>query len=247
MEYGVDVLIALLAAHVLGDFLLQTRRDVVRKRRPAVMARHVLVHGVLAYLISGLWLTLWLPVVIAATHFAIDWFKLKFGEGSLRWFVGDQVAHLAVLIVVAATAGSISGPTVWHMLQPDLIFPAMAIFAGFVLTVRVGSMTVGLALAPYLIEMQDRAGERVMPWKRGFEDGGRVIGYLERTLLFVFVVAGHMTAVGFLVAAKAFLRIGEIKDAENRLEAEYIIIGTLASFAHGIITAYGTALLLGMR
>ncbi len=40
------------------------------------------------------------------------------------------------------------------------------------------------------------------------------------------------------------LRFGEIKDRENRMEAEYIIIGTLMSFGYGIFIAYVTQFLL---
>lgn len=247
MPYATDILIALFAAHVLGDFVIQTRRDVARKRRPEVLVKHVIVHAVLAYFLAGLWTALWLPLAVGLLHLAIDWYKVRFGEQTLGWFVGDQAAHLVVLIIIAAVAASFHEAPVWHAVAPDLIFPALAIGAGYVLTVRVGSMVAALVLSPYLTEMQSREGERAMPWKRGFEEGGRIIGYLERTLLFIFVIAGHVTAVGFLVAAKAFFRIGEIKDATNRLEAEYIIIGTLTSFAHGVITAYGTVLLLSLR
>ncbi len=247
MEIGVDIFIALLAAHVLGDFVIQTQRDVARKRRPEVMARHVIAHGLLAYFLVGLWPALWIPVAVALLHFVVDWYKVRFGEPTLAWFLGDQAVHLVVLAVIAAVAAYFNDITVWHSIAPHILFPAMALFAGYVLTVRVGGMVTQLVLAPYLTEMQSRMGEGRMPWERGFESGGKIIGYLERTLLFVFVIAGNVAAVGFLVAAKAFFRIGEIKDAENRLEAEYIIIGTLTSFAHGLITAYGAALLLTMR
>jgi hypothetical protein len=49
-----------------------------------------------------------------------------------------------------------------------------------------------------------------------------------------------MQGVGFLVAAKSILRIGEVKAPEQRKEAEYIIIGTLMSFGWGLLIAYGT-------
>ena len=169
---------------------------------------------------------------------------MEFGERTPTWFLGDQAAHLFVLLVVAAVAAQFHDASVWHSVGPEIIYPALALFSGYVITVHVGAMTTQLVLAPYLAEMRSRLDDDALPWLRGFEDGGRMIGYLERTLLFAFVIAGSVTAVGFLVAAKAFFRIGEISKAENRLEAEYIIIGTLTSFAHGVISAYGTVLLI---
>lgn len=82
---------------------------------------------------------------------------------------------------------------------------------------------------------QQAVEQPLAPSSRGFPDGGAVIGRLERLLIYVFVMAGELSAVGFLVAAKGVFRFGELSNQDNRLEAEYIIIGTLASFATGLI------------
>ena len=54
------------------------------------------------------------------------------------------------------------------------------------------------------------------------------------------------SGVGFLIAAKSLLRFGEVREGANRMEAEYIIIGTLASFLFGLIIAYGTRWILSL-
>jgi hypothetical protein len=38
-----------------------------------------------------------------------------------------------------------------------------------------------------------------------------------------------------LIAAKSIFRFGELKDSENRKEAEYILIGTFASFLFALV------------
>jgi hypothetical protein len=48
-----------------------------------------------------------------------------------------------------------------------------------------------------------------------------------------------------LITAKSILRFGEIKDRRNRLEAEYIIIGTSMSFGYGMFIAYLTQFFMG--
>ena len=55
---------------------------------------------------------------------------------------------------------------------------------------------------------------------------GRVIGLLERTLLYLFILQGQYGAIGFVLAAKAFTRF---KALDDRPFAEYVLIGTLLS------------------
>jgi len=69
-------------------------------------------------------------------------------------------------------------------------------------------------------------------------------GELERFLIYLFVLSDQLGAVGFLVAAKSIFRFGELRDHANRLEAEYITIGTLLSFAWGLTASVLTRLLL---
>jgi len=59
---------------------------------------------------------------------------------------------------------------------------------------------------------------------------GRWIGGLERLLIFVLVVAGDPAAAGLVVAAKSILRFPEITNVNSRITAEYVLIGSLASW-----------------
>jgi hypothetical protein len=80
--------------------------------------------------------------------------------------------------------------------------------------------------------------------ERGFPEGGKLIGQLERFLILMFVLAGKPEGVGFLVAAKSVFRFGELTNNQNRLEAEYITIGTLMSFSWGMAVALLTKFLM---
>jgi hypothetical protein len=64
---------------------------------------------------------------------------------------------------------------------------------------------------------------------------GRIIGVLERSLLYVFILQGQFGAIGFVLAAKAFTRF---KALDDRSFAEYVLIGTLLSA--GLALAIGT-------
>ena len=86
----------------------------------------------------------------------------------------------------------------------------------------------------------------MQPWAAetppGLRNGGRVIGNLERGLIYLLILTGQAAGIGFLIAAKSVLRFGAVKD-ESRL-SEYVIIGTLASFGWAIGVTAGITLLL---
>jgi hypothetical protein len=63
---------------------------------------------------------------------------------------------------------------------------------------------------------------------------GRIIGMLERILIYFFVLAGQYAAIGFIIAAKGFTRF---KDLDKRNFAEYVLVGTLLSSFSAIIIA----------
>lgn len=95
--------------------------------------------------------------------------------------------------------------------------------------VWIGSPVVAWIVAPYADQLSEEPG---------LIRGGKVIGMAERLLIYVFVLAGAPSAIGFLVTAKSLFRFGEVADAAKRKHAEYIIIGTLVSFAYGVTMSY---------
>ncbi|WP_316811769.1 DUF3307 domain-containing protein [Pedobacter heparinus] len=64
----------------------------------------------------------------------------------------------------------------------------------------------------------------------GLASAGKWIGICERILILTFVLMGQYTAIGFLMTAKSILRFSE-KEANTQLKTEYVLVGTLVSFA----------------
>ncbi|MFH1497687.1 MAG: hypothetical protein ABII82_07650 [Verrucomicrobiota bacterium] len=58
-------------------------------------------------------------------------------------------------------------------------------------------------------------------------DNGRVIGALERLLIFLLLLAGHNMAIPAVIAVKALARFKKME--ESQAFAEYVIIGTFLS------------------
>lgn len=103
------------------------------------------------------------------------------------------------------------------------------VLLGALLTVWIGGFVVVRIVRPYADQLDN---------KTGLNDGGRTIGYAERLLIYVFVLVDAPTAIGFLIAAKSIYSFGEPTGQEQYKRSQYVIIGTLVSFAYAVTTAY---------
>ena len=214
-----ETLAALFLAHILADFVLQTDAMVSAKRRPLTLAGHgaiVLVTAAAATASLSPWL-----LALTAAHLLIDTAK-SYSKGGLGPFLADQAAHAATIVAAAALI-----PTHW----PDPAPAIMALTAGAILTTRAGGFAVGLLMVPWTDAIAV-----------GLTGAGRVIGNLERGLIFLLIISGQTQNIGFLIAAKSVLRFGTV--ADDRKVSEYVIVGTLASVSWAIAASLLTAILL---
>ncbi len=225
----IETFAALLLAHVLADFVFQTRWIVLNKRRVPVLLLHGAV--VLALMQAALGrVDAWELLALALLHMAIDGVKARLATPGLGAFLADQGAHLAGLAALAALRPDLWTGGAWAGLGwlPGL----MAALAGAILATRTGGFAVGLLMAPW-------AG---VDLPRGLANGGLLIGILERGLIFLLVMVDQAAGIGFLIAAKSVLRF-ETTSKDQRA-GEYVIIGTLASFGWALLFAYATRYLL---
>jgi hypothetical protein len=66
---------------------------------------------------------------------------------------------------------------------------------------------------------------------------GRIIGSLERTIVMIGLVAGSWE---IMVAVIALKTVARFKDLDERIEAEYFLVGSLASIFWAIAVTTGT-------
>ncbi|MEX0994901.1 MAG: hypothetical protein WD599_05190 [Balneolaceae bacterium] len=64
---------------------------------------------------------------------------------------------------------------------------------------------------------------------------GRVIGFLERIFVYLFILLNQYTAIGFIIAAKGIVRY---PDFGKKSFSEYILIGTLLSVLFAMLLAF---------
>lgn len=243
-----------LFAHLLTDFIFQTDASVRAKRKVIGLIVHGLIAGILSYLFIGVIPGWEVPLGIALTHGLLDAWKLRSQRGTrLRRFVIDQLGHLVILGLFSWAAVYKYGefPGLWAILFSWPYLLVLTVLSGSIISIYVVSFLVELsfeALGINKIPPSSPAGDSEGPqdYEVGIADGGRVIGYLERALITLFILAGYPAGIGFLVAAKSVFRFGELTDPNRRWQAEYIIIGTLLSILLGTSFAYLTAWAAGM-
>lgn len=234
-----ESLAILLLAHVLADFVLQPARMAEAKAHGHLgwMLAHIAIVGLCAAALIGVHSTKAAIVLAGLTlsHLAIDLGKVALQPklSGIAAFLADQAAHLVVLLGVATIWPGLWSDGVWAPHAPDWLPAAGALCAGAVLATRGGGFALGLLMKPF--------GDVGLD---GLPGGGRMIGHLERAIIFLLILAGEPGGIGFLIAAKSVLRFGAVRE-EARL-SEYVIIGTLASFGWAMLVATGTVMLLSM-
>ena len=224
-----SLLLRLVIAHLLADFLLQRKTWIeertAKKWRAKTLYLHALIAGVLTYGLSGYYQNFWIPLLVMLTHFLIDTVKSYTGT-TLKYFLLDQLFHFIVIIVA------------WYFyVQPEINFSEiiqnlfydqknLAILTAYIFTIWPS----GFLIAKITESWQNQIKND------GLEDAGRWIGMFERVLILTFVLINQFSGIGFLIAAKSILRFSDIKNAETRKDAEYILLGTMISFIIAIFT-----------
>lgn len=243
------LLIQLILAHLLGDFLLQPNKWVALKERKKIKAiplyLHILLHIALILLIT--WdLHFWkAALLLGGIHGAIDLLKIYAQRPGIKrlWFFIDQLLHLISLLAV------------WYYVTPDaglwmqsyftttnlLYFTAylfVTVPAAVIIKVIISRWQPDLDIKSSRITETPGAYNQLNKTPaqapQSLQDAGKYIGMLERVFILTFLLAGHWEAIGFLLAAKSIFRFSDLKEAKDRKLTEYIIIGTFVSVGMAI-------------
>ena len=237
--------LALYLAHLLTDFVLQSNRVVIGKRRGSLLSylEHGGIHFLLAVLslgfaVPGLWKKFgFYGVLLALTlvHLAMDWTKVrlvslnKMGDGAAGFFA-DQVLHF---MTVAATAWFIARPSTASVVaqlqgfRSEIAKPLLLLVV-YVGVIFGGGYLVRLVTKPLLKGNLEIIGESTDE----LQNAGMYIGWLERFVVLTSLVLQSPATVGLVLTAKSIARYPELKSVRF---AEYFLIGTLLSVTLGIL------------
>lgn len=239
-----ETFVALLAAHMAADFVLQSNWIIANKHTAKGFSLHAAIVLITSVLALGAFDLSAADAVFAIalktlTHVAVDAFKTFVLTGP-RWreprrdfaaFAGDQILHLSFITIAAWAFPSAfaQGEWSWRLGEDaEWLLIVYTLVAGFIAATRMGEFAIGKFLDRFdlgVLEVRSAAGARP---DEGLPHGGAWIGLLERAAVFVLILIGQFAAIGFLLAAKSVLRF---QYANERSHSEYVIIGTLTSFA----------------
>tara|TARA_R100000027_G_scaffold52103_1_gene40772 strand:- start:2823 stop:3557 length:735 start_codon:yes stop_codon:yes gene_type:complete len=230
-----DTFLALITAHLLADFLFQNRRMVESKRRIPVLLLHSAIVIVTSIVLLG---EVHMPIIISigVTHFLIDFLKTRSKRDDIWPFLIDQGAHIGILIFLSIIYPYTFNFGFWPgKLSHDLRWfqAAMVLVSGLMLIAPFGGILIGKLVQPLRDEIESEPHGPI----QGLRNGGMYIGWLERLLTLLLVMINLPAGIGFLLASKSILRLGEIKNGDQRKTAEYIMIGTFLSFGWALLVS----------
>lgn len=213
----IELFLCLLLAHLVADFVLQTEKSCKHKREYKWCSGYHYAHAAVVFVLSwlaawdlGFW---WCALAIGVTHLAIDLWKSN-REENVKWFLVDQVLHIAIIVGVAALWCANAEWSAPFCIAPKYIALAVAI----VVCWKPANIFIKLMLKHYSVNVPEARSDS------GF-NAGALIGNIERWLILAFVIMQRYEALGLLIAAKSIIRFGEKETAKT----EYVLAGTLMS------------------
>lgn len=228
-----DLLLRILIAHFLADFIFQPSSWARKKDDEGVKSRylwlHLAIHTITLSVLLWSW-NMW-PVIlwVCISHFFIDAIKSQFLNTGVWIFIVDQFLHLIIIGIVwinythqiqlfySSVLALFNNEKLWWM------------FFAYLLLSIPSSVLIGRITQNWSKELEKQEKEK------GLENAGKWIGVLERLLIFTFIIVNQFSAIGILLAAKSVFRYGELRNASEQKKAEYIIIGTFLSFSIAIV------------
>lgn len=224
---------------------------------------HVIVTTIVAYLLSGMYDNWIIPTVIFSTHLLIDYLKSKTDKDKFSYFIADQAAHLFVIIIlwlyientwthIPSSIQQITGNSNFWVIATGYVFVSwpLGIIIGKATQKWRDQITREKVKAAEILPIQQETTEtpdeeeqtpvtteilkKTEEQELGLASAGKWIGICERVLILTFVILSQYTAIGFLMTAKSILRFSE-KENNTQLKTEYVLVGTLVSFASSAI------------
>lgn len=188
--------------------------------------------GVIAVAIAGPlalglgWHTLWLLGVV--TVVVVIWLD----AARVRSSAGTVVLAATTVALLIASPGLDPETTPLDSWYQDLSVPGLVHVPIDRAALALGVLLFLTTAANVVVRQAlEATGPGVLATEHALR-GGRLLGPLERWLVFGFAVSGNLGAIAGVVAAKGILRFPEIsQDSKDGMRAEYVLVGSFVSWA----------------
>jgi hypothetical protein len=227
-----QLLILQFIAHLLTDYTFQPALKAIEKNEYGFRSRflkwHILLAFLLSWILSFQWNFVYASLVIVISHWLIDGLKVYINRsirlGKYAYFI-DQTMHLLIIAVVVVLYDRLFFMETVFRFQADT--KLLVIIAGFILCSKPSNILIREILGVFDIRVRKTGTDET-----DLPNAGKLIGIVERWLILIFILIGYYEAIGFLLAAKSIMRF----KSDESLKTEYLLAGTLLSFAIAIGT-----------
>lgn len=234
-----NLLVRLLLAHLLADFVFQTKFMLADKKWLSKgMGAHIATVGLATFLFSLDWQ---ITLIVAFSHWIMDslkiqWQQTKEKEQKALFFL-DQAVHVGVILLVWVFRCGNGKEFFRAIAVPFTHYAASLLVLAYVWVI----WPVGFLLK-YALDGVARTSSRTLQSAK-IEHGGRLIGQFERIIILTFVLLNQYAAIGFLMTGKSIIRFAQ---NDENLRSEYILMGTMMSYAISILTGVTVNWLLSL-
>lgn len=237
-------------AHLLGDYLLQSRTLAREKDKPGKAGRSARIKHIALYAAAMGLVFLCAPwrralpawAILASTHGLIDcgrvWIcgKKKWTGASARLhsFCADQALHLGVMIICWLLFLREQRTDALDWLCGHAWFRPALLYAVLLGVIWQPTSILASKVLAVLPQPEAKRPEKAAEPEEAFRSG-ELIGKLERVIVAALVLADAATAIGFVLTAKSVARFKQME--EDRNFAERYLVGTLLSVAVALTAA----------
>jgi hypothetical protein len=230
IEQG-NLLVRLLLAHIITDFVLQWDKMVACKTWfSKYMLLHITLVFITTYVLSGLWQ---ISLVIALFHWVTDSLKVEIqtrtSHKSYVLFLADQFLHFVIILLT----------WFWHYHMFDKLLKTVSLpFVNYQWSIVLLAYVWIYYPVGYIIKLATQSiAATTQPTQAETENkverGGKIIGQYERIIILTLVLLNQYEAIGFLITGKSIIRFA---DHNSNLRSEYVLVGTMMSYALAILT-----------
>lgn len=167
--------------------------------------------------------------MLAITHLILDGLKAGYKHISGAFFI-DQLFHLLVIIVFCYVYYRLEAYVPLYNINSTYLL----ILLGGLVCMKPANIMIREIFNLYQLQNITPDESNDLP------NAGKLIGSIERILAYLFVMLGQYEALGFLIAAKSLLRFRDTDTAKT----EYVLVGTLLSFAIAVLVGVGVKCLI---
>lgn len=232
-------LIRLLLSQLLADFVFLTNSmDANKKSFSKSMLLHI---GIVFFITIILSFSLKIAAALAFLHWIID--SIKYGllkifpkKIAILFFVG-QILHILSILIIWAISEDILPQLSKAMAVVLTNYQINLLIIGYVMVIWPIAYVM-----KFVLDGIDKTNKGTDNKK--LEHGGKLIGMFERIIILTFVYLNKYEAIGFLITGKSIIRFAQ---KEEGLRSEYVLVGTMMSYALSIMIGVIINWLLGIK